>query len=123
MGSAKSYFPCPVRVSQASGVLQLTCLPNGWLRKTAQDGLLVESRLNLRRPGLLFLPPPIAYPEVTLHYRIQAATEYPPSDRSHTRAWNFSGVIESDCGAISGIQAHGNTKTQARLSVPSWPND
>jgi beta-glucosidase-like glycosyl hydrolase len=27
--------------------------------------------------------------------------------------WGWDGVIESDCGAISGIQDHGNAKTQA----------
>jgi beta-glucosidase len=31
--------------------------------------------------------------------------------------WNFTGVIESDCGAISGIQAHGNAKSQEGAAV------
>ena len=32
-------------------------------------------------------------------------------------AWNFSGVIESDCGAISGIQAHGGAASQEGAAV------
>jgi beta-glucosidase-like glycosyl hydrolase len=31
--------------------------------------------------------------------------------------WNFSGVIESDCGAISGIQAHGNADSVAEAAI------
>ena len=31
--------------------------------------------------------------------------------------WNFTGVIESDCGAISGIQSHGNAKNQEGAAV------
>ena len=31
--------------------------------------------------------------------------------------WNFTGVIESDCGAISGIQAHGNAFNQEGAAV------
>jgi beta-glucosidase-like glycosyl hydrolase len=33
------------------------------------------------------------------------------------KSWNFSGVIESDCGAVSGIQAHGNTDSQEGAAV------
>ena len=32
-------------------------------------------------------------------------------------AWNFTGVIESDCGAISGIQSHGNAASQEGAAV------
>ena len=31
--------------------------------------------------------------------------------------WNWTGVIESDCGAISGIQSHGNAKDQQGAAV------
>ena len=31
--------------------------------------------------------------------------------------WNFTGVIESDCGAVSGIQSHGNAKSQEGAAV------
>ena len=31
--------------------------------------------------------------------------------------WNFTGVIESDCGAVSGIQSHGNAKSQVGAAV------
>ena len=31
--------------------------------------------------------------------------------------WNFSGVIESDCGAISGIVAHGNAKNGPAAAI------
>ena len=33
------------------------------------------------------------------------------------QAWKFDGVIESDCGAISGIQSHGNAKDKAGACV------
>ena len=31
--------------------------------------------------------------------------------------WNWTGVIESDCGGISGIQAHGNVPDQKGAAV------
>lgn len=31
--------------------------------------------------------------------------------------WNWTGVIESDCGAVSGIIAHGNAKTHAEAAA------
>ncbi len=33
------------------------------------------------------------------------------------KTWGFGGVVESDCGAISGIQDHGNAGSQAEAAV------